>query len=197
MRLKYLVWAIQRLADPGERLLEVGFGSGATSVLLADLGYQVTAVDIDPELVATGRERYADWRRRGPLVIEQGDMFHLPWGTRSFSLVFHQGVLEHFADERIVEALKEQARIATWIVFDVPNHRHRLKPFGDERLLPPSHWRRLILEAGLILVEEGGRDFQRWLYLLPHAVFSRWGVERLGWLLRRLAINSVFVCRGR
>jgi len=61
IRLRYLIWAIERYIPRGSRLLEVGFGSGTTAVLLADLGYTVTAVDINETLVERLRERYADW----------------------------------------------------------------------------------------------------------------------------------------
>lgn len=161
IRLRYFIWTIERYVPRGSRLLEVGFGSGATAILLADLGYRVTAVDIDKVLVERLRHRYADWVRMGRLEVQQADMLALPWQAREFDLVYHQGVLEHFPDEQIVQALKEQARVARWVIFDVPNHRHDDRPFGDERLLPCSHWRNLLNQASLELVEEIGRDFHR------------------------------------
>ena len=155
VRLRYLIWTIQRYIPTGSRLLEVGFGSGTTAVLLADLGYKVTAVDIDARLVERLRERYADWIRMGRLEVQQADMLALPWQKREFDLAYHQGVLEHFADEQILQALREQARVAEWVIFDVPNHRLGNRPFGDERLLSPSYWRRLIHQAGLEVVDGG------------------------------------------
>jgi hypothetical protein len=62
-------------------------------------------------------------------------MLALPWQKREFDLAYHQGVLEHFPDEQIVQALREQAHVAEWVIFDVPNHRCSDRPFGDERLL--------------------------------------------------------------
>ena len=46
-----LISTIVRCAQKGSKLLEVGFGSGKTAILLSDLGYRVTAIDIDDELV--------------------------------------------------------------------------------------------------------------------------------------------------
>lgn len=195
VRLRYLIWTIERYIPRGSRLLEVGFGSGTTAVLLADLGYSVTAVDIDEVLVEQLRYRYADWIRMGRLEVQQADMLALPWQERAFDLAYHQGVLEHFPDEQIVQALREQARVARWVIFDVPNHRHGDRPFGDERLLPPSHWRQLLKEADLEVVTELGRDFHRWLYFLPYAFFSRYGLEKWPWFGRRFAVSSIFVCR--
>jgi len=196
IRLKYLIWTMQRYVPAGSRVLEVGFGSGTTAVLLADLGYTVTAVDINEMLVERVRSRYADWIRMGRLVVQQADMLALPWQNKEFDLAYHQGVLEHFPDEHIVQALREQGRVAEWVIFDVPNHRHGDRPFGNERLLPPTHWRHLIKQAGLELVEERGRDFHRWLYVLPFAVFSHRALEKWPWFGRWLGINSIFVCRS-
>jgi len=196
VRLRYLIWTIERYLPHGSRLLEVGFGSGATAVLLADLGYRVTALDIDEVLVNRVRSRYADWIRSGRLEVRQADMLALPWQQQDFDLAYHQGVLEHFPDEQIVQALREQARVARWVIFDVPNHRLMVRPFGDERLLPPLHWRQLIKQSDLEIVTELGRDFHRWLYMLPFAFFSRFSLERWKWFSRWLGTNSLFVCRS-
>jgi len=122
-------------------------------------------------------------------------MLALPWQKREFDLAYHQGVLEHFPDEQIVQALREQARVARWIIFDVPNHRLSAGPFGNERLLSPSHWRGSLNQAGLELVDEIGRGFQRWLYVLPFALFSHWGLMKCPWFGRWFGTSSIFVCR--
>lgn len=196
IRLRHLLWTIQRYVPIGSRALEVGFGSGTTAVLLADLGYIVMAIDIDEVLVERLCDRYADWIRTGRLEVQRANMLALPWQQRVFDLAYHQGVLEHFPDEQIVQSLREQARVAQWVIFDVPNHRCSEQPFGDERLLPPRHWRRLIELAGLELVAEFGRDFHRWLYVLPYAFFSHYGVGKWPWFSRWFGANSIFVCRA-
>ncbi len=196
VRLRYLIWVIRHYIPTGSRVLEVGFGSGTTAVLLADLGYRVTAIDIDDLLVERLQKRYADYIRQGRLEVKKADMFALPWEGQEFALAYHQGVLEHFPDEQIVQALREQARVAQWVIFDVPNHRYGARPFGDERLLSPAHWRRLIREADLELVAEYGRDVHRWLYLLPFGLFSRWALLHWPWLGRMLGVSSIFVCRS-
>jgi len=46
------------------------------------------------------------------------------------------GVLEHFDDETIIEALKEQRRVARVVIFDVRNDKYGLGRYnvGNERL---------------------------------------------------------------
>ena len=197
VRLRFFIWTLQRYLPPGARLLEVGFGSGTTAVLLADLGYYVTACDLEPELVSRLRSKYSDWLRRDDrLSVRQADMFKLPWADKTFDSTYHQGVLEHFSDDQIIAALREQARVARYVVFDVPNHRFGVQPFGDERLLSPRHWRRLIQRAELELLDERGSAFPRRLYWLPYALISHRALEVLPYFGRRFGICSIFVCRS-
>jgi len=197
VRLRFFLWTLRRHVDAGAHLLEVGFGSGTTAVLLADLGYRVTACDLNSELVARLASKYKDWISSNQLCVQQADMFQLPWAEQTFDLAYHQGVFEHFPDDRIIAALREQSRVARLVAFDVPNHRYGAQPFGDERLLRIGHWRRLIQKAGLELLDERGRDFHHWLYCLPHALFSHRALDRMPWFVRRFAVSSIFVCRGK
>jgi SAM-dependent methyltransferase len=195
IRLRNLIWTIQRHVPKGGRILEVGCGSGATAVLLSEIGYQVTAVDREEELIVRIRERYSDWIRSRNLEVLLGDMFALPWDGQEFDLIYHQGVLEHFEDEQIVKALTEQRRVASRLIFDVPNARYPSHPYGNERLLRPSHWRKLLQQAGWELSRELGRDFHPGLYALPYLLFSRTALEKVPWFSKYLAVSSIFVCR--
>jgi SAM-dependent methyltransferase len=195
VRLRFFLWTLRRHISPGANLLEVGFGSGTTAILLADLGYRVTACDLNSELVLRFASRYPDWIGSNRLFVQQADMFQLPWADQAFDLAYHQGVLEHFPDERIIAALREQARVARLVLFDVPNQRYPARPFGDERLLPARHWRKLIRAAGLEVADERGRDFHKWLYWLPHGLFSHAALDRLPWFSRHFAVSSIFLCR--
>lgn len=196
VNLRAFIWTLRRHFPAGAGILEVGFGSGTTAVLLSDLGFTVTACDIDPELVLRMASKYRDWVIQRRLTVEQADMFQLPWPDESFDVAYHQGVLEHFPDDQIVAALREQARVARFVLFDVPNHRYPDRPFGDERLLPISRWRALIRAAGLTVVEERGREYPHWLYFLPHALFTRRALDAVPWFSRRFAVSSIFLCRS-
>lgn len=196
VRLRFLVWTLQRYVPRGARVLEVGCGSGTMAVLMSDLGFRVTASDIDPELIDRFESKYSRWFGADQLAVLKADMFDLPWTDKHFDLAYHQGVLEHFTDDRIVAALREQARVAQFVLFDVPNHRYHAQPFGDERLLPIGHWRRLIRAAGLEIIDERGRDFHHWLYILPHALFSHRALDTMPWFVRWFAVSSIFVCRS-
>ena len=195
IRLRYFIWTINRRFKPGSNVLEVGCGSGTTSVMLADQGYNVTAVDVNKSLIDRIQERYRGGLS-GSLNVMHHDMFALPWESLSFDLTIHQGVLEHFDDQSIVRALQEQGRVSRWIIFDVPNQRKQTKPFGDERFLSFPHWQSLIHQAGLTIDAYYGRDFSRWTYIMPHGLFTRFGLERLSSFGRAFGQSYVFVCKS-
>jgi SAM-dependent methyltransferase len=194
IRLEPLIRLVNQYASPPGRLLETGFGSGHVAVFLAEMGYRMVAIDIDDELVGRAVERYSYWLDNYSLTFERGDLFKLPWPEKAFDLVYHQGVLEHFSDEEIVAALREQGRVASWIIFDVPNSRYGHHPFGNERLLPLTHWRRLIEAAGLRIKEIRGRMFPLWTRLLPACFLSRRRIGPPDFFSRQLARVFIFVC---
>jgi SAM-dependent methyltransferase len=71
--------ALRRLPpDPPARVLDVGAGTGFLSLLLADQGYQVTALDLSPGMLAELRAKAA----RLGLEVETvgGDALHPPAG---------------------------------------------------------------------------------------------------------------------
>ncbi|HET8752597.1 MAG TPA: methyltransferase domain-containing protein [Gaiellaceae bacterium] len=76
----------------GKRCLDVGCGSGRWSYALAELGADVTAVD----LTSGGIEAlYAEIGDRPNVVIAQADIFELPFEAESFDFVMSWGVLHH------------------------------------------------------------------------------------------------------
>lgn len=193
IRLETLIRCIQRYVPEGGGVLETGFGSGATARIFADMGYRVTAVDIDEKVVALGRKTSTFPVER--LGILQMDMMNLGFGGKNFDCVYHQGVLEHFGDSFIASALKEQGRVARHVIFDVPNNRDSEQNYGDERFLSLKHWEQLIAQAGLSMIEYYGRMPPRWSAILPRLFFRNRGYwsSLCG---RILGKSYIFVCQA-
>jgi 2-polyprenyl-3-methyl-5-hydroxy-6-metoxy-1,4-benzoquinol methylase len=73
------------------RYLEVGCGSGASVRAAADLGWEATGIDIDPELIATGVKQHGADLRCTPL-LQAG------FSDDSFDFVRLRDVIEHLPD---------------------------------------------------------------------------------------------------
>ncbi|MCC6557695.1 MAG: class I SAM-dependent methyltransferase [Polyangiaceae bacterium] len=165
----------------GKRALEFGCHLGGTSILLAALGAEVTAIDIEPQLVEltelnVKRYGYAD-RIRALLVP---DTTQLPFEGASFDLVSCNSVLEYVPPEILPAVLHELDRVLVpggvvfiastsnrvwpkemhsqrWLVNYIP---HALRPLVvQKRVESVSPWR---LGAGFpgykdLMLEDGGQ----------------------------------------
>lgn len=142
------------------KILELACGSGLSSVLMADLGYEVTATDTDDDLLEAIKSKFGSMKN---LTIRKCDMMQADQiYSKEFNSIIHQGVLEHFDDDEIVEILKRQKNIADLVIFDVPNdkRKEKIQEFGNERFLSIDHWKSLIKRAGCTLIYMDGRRFE-------------------------------------
>ncbi|HYE16200.1 MAG TPA: methyltransferase domain-containing protein, partial [Pyrinomonadaceae bacterium] len=99
--------AVVLALPPGSRILDVGCGSGWLSEYFARLGYDVTGIDISPDLVEMSRERVArvpygaDHETPLRCRFEVHDVEAAP-PAGSFDAVVCYDSLHHFEDERAV-----------------------------------------------------------------------------------------------
>lgn len=89
-------------AHPGNRVLDLGAGSGTFTNRLAARGFEVTSTDVTDEALEVLRTRVA-----GPVV--RADATSLPFPSASFDAVVLGEVLEHVEDD--AGALSEAARV--------------------------------------------------------------------------------------
>ncbi len=185
---------IMQYAPKGSKLLETGFGSGKMSMLLLELGFKVTAIDIDEEIV---NGKSGEVAKRFGVDVRKMDMTKTTFQDRSFDVVFHQGVLEHFEDHLIIEALKEAGRIGNLVIFHVPSHRYPGQPFGNERLLKIRYWKELIRRSGLSIIELiGDNPNPIFHFFLPHVFYTRTFAEKIYNLPSKLLCRSnIFVLK--
>jgi SAM-dependent methyltransferase len=85
------------LPDPAARLLHLGCGTGWLSVFLARIGYDVTAVDIAPDMIAAARKNKDD-AGVGNLTLLVGDYEKIDVGS-GFDIVVFFDSLHHAEDE--------------------------------------------------------------------------------------------------
>ncbi len=124
------------------RILEVGSGSGSTSILLSRLA-PIVSIDLDPVIV--NRCQQQSRRFFGRAEYRRGDAFDLSeFASDEFHVVVSQGFFEHFDDENIGRLLNEQLRVGKRVAFSVPNRTYGRQDFGDERLMSRDEWDGLI-----------------------------------------------------
>jgi SAM-dependent methyltransferase len=71
--------------QPGERVLDIGCGTGGAAFLACGTGAEVTGLDLSPVLIDTARERAAE--RGLDLQLDAGDAESLPYEDASFDVV--------------------------------------------------------------------------------------------------------------
>ena len=101
------VWmaALRKAVDPrpGERILDLAAGTGASSAVLARAGAEVVACDLSEGMIAVGRERHPD------IEFVLGDALDLQFEEASFDAVTISWGLRNIPDPE--KALREMARV--------------------------------------------------------------------------------------
>lgn len=158
---------------PGGKLLDVACGTGRHAIEFAELGYDVTASDINEELLATGREAAGERVR-----FVQGDMCDLDVDGGPFDLVtcLFDSIGYAQDDERIVSALRSLRRHA------VPGGRvvcEFLHAAAIVRGGSSVRVKRLVLRDGrdLVRTSETTIDFER---MLMQVEYELWAVDSDG-----------------
>jgi ubiquinone/menaquinone biosynthesis C-methylase UbiE len=104
-----------RLLDvqPGERVLEVGFGTGrsliATAQAVGSTG-QVFGIDLSSGMIAVAREQVRKDAAPG-VMLHCGSAVHLPYATASFDAVFSSFMLDLIDTPDIPLVLGEMQRV--------------------------------------------------------------------------------------
>lgn len=156
---------------PGDRLLDVGCGFGDLAVYLRGQGHAIdyTGIDLSPELIAAGRERYPG------LALHAGDLFDVDPAAGAFDVVMLSGALnEALGDDgtyarRVIHRMYATCRRA--VAFNLLDARHAwtasrsdLQSFAPQAMLDDC--RRLTPHCRL---REGylDNDFSLFLYRTP------------------------------
>lgn len=99
-----LPWAIEGI-DLGDNLLEIGPGPGLTTDLLRQRVARMTALEIDPHLVAALKQRMHNTNVR----VMEGDATKMPFENHSFSAVISLTMLHHVPSPALQDKLLAEA----------------------------------------------------------------------------------------
>jgi 2-polyprenyl-3-methyl-5-hydroxy-6-metoxy-1,4-benzoquinol methylase len=108
--------------DPGQRVLDVGCGSGVFSRALRDRGAHVCAVDANEEAVTFAREHFAE----DGLAFHHGLLDELGFGEGSFDAAVCLEVIEHVYPDQVEVLLGDLRRLLKpggTLLLSTPNYR--------------------------------------------------------------------------
>lgn len=108
----------------GKSFCEVGCGSATTSALLAEMGADISLVDLSPKALQFARELFD--RQGLKANFFQQDALKMDFPDGKFDVVWNGGVVEHFDDEGKIKLIAEMWRI--------------LKPGGILLVKVPNRW---------------------------------------------------------
>ena len=138
------------------KLIESGSGTGVLSTYMASLGYDVTGIDIDEDILKLSKKITKNYNSKNKPNFQKKSIFELDYRKNTFDVSFSNGVLEHFTDEQIIDTLKQQMKIAKVVIFGIPTKYFNQEEamYGDERYMSYKFWRNLINNAGGMNLEE-------------------------------------------
>lgn len=99
---------LPRLTD-GRHALDLGCGTGAMTVWLAERGYDVRGIDHSQGMLDIARRKVEQLGLEDRVELSVGDIRELPWDDETFDVVACQGVLHHLDD--MSGCLAEVARV--------------------------------------------------------------------------------------
>lgn len=121
---------VRQAVPPGARVLDIGAAQGNFSLLLAEMGYDVTWNDLREELSGYVRLKH----ERGILRFASGNAFQLRFPHR-FDLVLITEIIEHVAHpDEFLAQVAGLIRPGGYIVLTTPNgayFRNKLPRFSD------------------------------------------------------------------
>ncbi|NJL53885.1 class I SAM-dependent methyltransferase [bacterium] len=126
-RQRIIPWLQASIPLSQARILEIGCGSGCSTLTLAEAGAQVTAVDIDRPALALAEQRCQDGGFADRVdffvanAVEVGDRF----AEESFDVIIFFACLEHMTHEERLAAMRTTWQMLPvggfWCLIDTPN----------------------------------------------------------------------------
>jgi SAM-dependent methyltransferase len=128
-------------------VLEAGCGTARDSIFLSYFSELCVAVDLNKDVVIKAKKNKLKFGGQAEFVV--ADAFSPPFKDKSFDVCFSQGLLEHFKPYEVSKIMSTLSRVCKQMIHSVPSNYYPSKDFGDERLLDPVSWQKLLREYGI------------------------------------------------
>jgi S-adenosylmethionine-dependent methyltransferase len=124
----------------GTSILEIGCGTGASTVALAEQGAEVSAVDVDASSLVVASERCRSYGLDVGFTHANATEVHQLFAGRHFDYIIFYAVLEHMTTEERLSAMRATWQMLSagglWCVIETPN---RLWYYDSHTSLLPFH----------------------------------------------------------
>ncbi|MEC4803543.1 MAG: methyltransferase domain-containing protein [Jaaginema sp. PMC 1079.18] len=129
-RRRIVIDLIQKVAQPGAKILDVAAAQGNYSLLLAEMGYDVTWNDLRTDLIDYVKLKH----EKGSIQFAPGNCFDLGFDSE-FDIVIITEIIEHVAHpDDFLQKIAQLVKPGGYIVMTTPNGeyiRHNLPKFSD------------------------------------------------------------------
>lgn len=129
-RRQHTLELVQKVAPPGAKILDIAAAQGNFSLLLAEMGYEVTWNDLREELVDYVKLKWES----GIIQYEPGNFFELNF-DKQFDVVLATEVIEHVAHpDEFLKKIAQFLKPSGHIVITTPNgeyFKNKLPKFSD------------------------------------------------------------------
>lgn len=126
----------------GLRILEIGCGTGSSTVAFAEQGAMVTAIDIDEPILSTAKERCQNKGLEVEFILLNAAEIKQNLANKTFDLVIFMASLEHMTFEERIQSLRSGYEIlppkGLFCIAGSPNRLHFMD--SHTSLIPFFHW---------------------------------------------------------
>lgn len=182
------------LLKPGDKILEVGCGTGSLVFELSGQGYDVTGMDISRKAIVYGLEKYGDIK----LQVQAAE--ELQFEDGAFDVVLSFDLLEHIAQvDRHVSEVFRVLRPGGYYLLQTPNKYSNVvyativnKSFKWRRAHPSLH------TSGQLRKRLDKHGFEvRFVKMNPINKFTVAKLQKLGpigWIIRHIDFTKLPLC---
>jgi 2-polyprenyl-3-methyl-5-hydroxy-6-metoxy-1,4-benzoquinol methylase len=138
-RARVIPWMESFLPLAGARVLEIGCGTGSSTLALVERGAQVTAMDISSAGIRVARERCHAYGHQATFFVANAASVKKAVPSTTFDAIIFYASLEHMIHEERRQAMRDTWDMlspgAYWMILDTPNrlwyydHHTALLPF--------------------------------------------------------------------